>query len=328
MTGNYLNDIVTKFGKSSEQTVVPFNESVRNSAVAATLKDAGYKYTLVGNWYETSNLSPLADEKYEGSGKLTVLGHTFTLNNFSKLSLMQSPFSRIIQMHLTVGNFAILTYQNMGDVEMIGNQLKALNKLADDQNGGRFVFAHLLIPHEPYYFNADGSLSNNSSSDNEGAPVKQKYLNQIDYINGQMKGILSKINENSGGKSVVVLQADEGPYPFQFDANFDQTALDGELQAGDMRNWSDANLKIKLGNQAAYHIPAADMTKDAGAADNVNVFRLVLNSYFGTNLAYLPDCYFVYPDGRDKPIDFTSVTSRLTGAPEDSRCSANGTAKP
>jgi len=65
---------------------------------------------------------------------------------------------------------------------------------------------------------------------------------------------------------------------------------------------------------------------DAGAADSVNVFRLILNSYFGATLPYRPDCYYVYPNGREHPMGFASATSKLTGQPEDARCGADGTA--
>jgi hypothetical protein len=327
--GNYLNDIVDKYGSASQQTIVPFNESVRKSPVAAALKDIGYEYTLIGNWYESSNKSPIADEEVVQAGKLTILGLTATLDNFSKNNLIASPFGRIITTRIAIGDFKVLWYDNLGDVDQTKLQLATLREMADEPAGGRFIFAHLLTPHEPYDFNADGSINPNNSSDNIGRPVKEKYLNQVRHITNEMKKILKQIDERSGGQAVVVLQADEGPYPFALnDEVYDGTLVNNELLTGDMRKWSDSALRMKMGNQAAYHIPAADWATDAGAADAVNVFRLVFNRYFDTSLPYLPDCHYVYPNGRDKPFAFASVTERLTGEPEDERCSPNGTARP
>jgi hypothetical protein len=332
MSADYLNDLIGKFGKSSEQTVVPFNETVRNAPVAQHLKSIGYSYYEIGNWYEAFNLSPLADKSYQTTGRFTVLGHTYTLNNFSKLTLTQSLFSRLVQSNLRVGKFNILAYQNMGDVELAHYELGQLRQLASGTPGGRFIFTDILIPHQPFTFNADGSLNPNSSSDNVGESAKQKYVNNVKYINEQMKGILSKIEEKSGGQAVVVLLSDEGPEPFELNhGDEDQLDVDGELQAGDMRKWSAADLRLKMNTQAAFRIPQANVESDAAsqaAADNVNVFRLILNTYFGESLPYLPDCNYVYPDGRNKPIGFASVTSKLTGQPEDGRCRADGTASP
>jgi hypothetical protein len=328
MSGNYLNDLIGKFGKSSAQTTVPFNETVRYSPIAQHLQTLGYKYTEIGNWYEAFNLPRVADTAYETTGRLTVLGHTYTLNNFSKLTLTNGFFARLVQMNLRIGSFNVLSYQNMGDVELVHYELRQLGQLANGQPGGRFIFANLLIPHQPFSFNPDGSLNPNSSADNVGQTAKAKYVNNIKYINEQMKGILRTIDEKSGGQAVVLLLSDEGPEPFELNhGDEDQLDVDGELQASDMRKWSDADLRLKLNTYAAFRIPAADLTQSEqqGAADSVNVFRLVLNSYFGENLPYLPDCYYVYPDGRNKPIGFTSITERLTGQPEDSRCQANGT---
>lgn len=330
MSAGYDNDIISRFASSSEQTTIPFNETIRNSPVAADLQSMGYKYDLVGNWYETSNRSDIADATYQQTGILTFMGQTYTLNNFSKNFLTASMPWRFIDEAVKIGNFTLLSYNNDGDVDMHHYELSTLSHLADAPSGGRFIFAHILLPHDPYYFNADGSLSNNPNGDNNGKTIKKKYLAQLQYVNSQMKTILTKINTNSHGQAVVLLQSDEGPYPTQLnDEVFDEAASSGELGNGDMATWSPANLQMKYGNLAAYHIPAADFTSAAvaDAADNANVFRLVLNSYFGYQLGYLPDCYYAYPNGKDKPIYFTDITKKLTGKDPDPRCLANGSVK-
>jgi len=331
MTGNYLNDIVNKFGGSAQQTTIPFNESIRSSPVASELKSLGYRYDLIGNWYETSNTSRVADNVYQPTGRLTIWGYDFIINNFAKNSLTQSVIWRFLQPGIRLGSFTVFNYGNMGDVDLDHYALTQLASEAAGPPGGRFIFAHILIPHDPYYFNADGSLSANTDSDNEGKPLKQKYIGQVQYINIQMKSILSQINTVSQGQAVVVLQSDEGPYPIQLnDQDFDENDVEGELKVGDMRKWSDTNLQMKFGNLAAYHIPAANLGQAADtttAADSVNVFRLVLNTYFGATLPYLPDCYYVYPNGRDQPERFSDITARLTGQAADARCQANGSVK-
>src|SRR5258708_20635324 len=88
LSADYLNDIVGRFGHSRPQTLTPFHETVRSAPVAQTLQSLGYRYSLIGSWYETTNLSRVANTAYEQTGLMTVFGHTFVLNNFSKLMML------------------------------------------------------------------------------------------------------------------------------------------------------------------------------------------------------------------------------------------------
>jgi hypothetical protein len=330
LDANYLNDIINKFGKTGKQTVVPFNETIRQSPVAQAFKQAGYKYTLVGNWYEGFNLSPQANQTYMPNGVFTILGHNFVLNNFPKYKLIQSLFGRFTEMGIHIGSFTVIGYANMGDVDLAHYQLSTLQKLAAEPSGGRFIMADILVPHEaPFYFNANGSISNNINQDNVGEPLRKKYTGEVQYINGQMKTIMNEIDKNSHGQAAVVLLSDEGPQLLDVEnpAN-DQSGTSDELQTGNMSNWSDANLQLKYGTLSAVKLPGVDqaaVTDDT--MSSVNIFRLVLNSYLGYQMPYLPNCYYAYPDGRNYPVRFTDITSRLTSAPEDARCQANGTVK-
>ncbi|MEI6477651.1 MAG: sulfatase-like hydrolase/transferase [bacterium] len=323
LNADYHTDIVQKFAGSPDQTIFAYHEAIRNATVIKRLKSLGYTYDELGSWYEATNEAPLADHVYQPEGLLTVLGHTYTMNTFSKNLLTQSPFWRLTEHGISLGNFQVLAYGGLGEQQATPYKLDALNDLADQPAGGRFIFAHVLVPHNPYYYNADGSLNPNTGDDNVGELIKQKYVNQVKYINSQMEPLLAKINKNSGGKAIVILQSDEGPYPASLnDDLFDGNAIETELANGSMLNWSDANLQMKYGNLAAYHIPESTTADLTQGADNVNVFRLVLNRYFKDTLPYLPKCYYAYPDGRSEPFVYRDITKRLTGT-ANPLCSAN-----
>ncbi len=325
MNADYNHNMIQKFGNSSVQTTIPYNQTIRNAPIAQYLKSIGYKYSLIGNWYETSNISPLADETYQVEGLLTVLNQTYIIDNFAKNQLRESAFWRFLQTGLSFGKYKALDYQNAGDDQMTLGQLKALKAIANGPAGEKFVFAHFLVPHDPYFFNADGSLNTNNSSDNYGAPIKQKYLNQVKFINGQMQQIISSIMTKTGGKAVIVLQSDEGPYPFDLnDENFNHDAIQGELASGNMLKWSKTDLAIKYGNLAAYYVPGASQTNLVAGGTTVNAFRLVLNTLFSTNMTYLTECYYAYPNGRGRPLYYQSIDQQLTGKTNPT-CSNNGT---
>ncbi len=326
MNADYNRDMIQKFSKSSTQTTIPYNETIRNSAVAQYLKSIGYQYTLVGNWYETSNSSPLANQTFQDQGLLTILNRTYTIDNFGKNDLLESPYWRtFFQPGLSLGQYKLYGYSNAGGDQMTLNQIKALRKIASQPAGGKFVFTHMLIPHDPYFFNPDGSLNPYHDGDNNGQPIKQKYLGQVKYVNGQIMKIIDQIKQTSHGQAVILLQADEGPYPIDLNQeNFDQDLIMGELANGSMLRWSDQDLKMKFGNLAAYYVPGATEADFAAGGTNVNAFRLVLNNLFGTNMPYLPDCYYAYPNGRAKPFLYQNINTRLTGQ-SNSVCAGDGT---
>ncbi len=315
MNANYLTDIVQRFGGSSNQTIDPFHQAIRNGAVIQQLKSLGYTYDELGSWYEASNFSPLADKLFQPDEQLTIFGETLTVNTFTRNALTSSIFWRFLQHGLSFGNTDVLTYNTINEVSATQYKLSTLHTLATQASGGRFIFAHILVPHDPYYFNADGSLNPNGGNDNVGEQIKQKYVNQVEYINSQITSVITDINTASKGNAVVIVQSDEGPYPnFLNDNDSDGTAVDEELASGSMLDWSNLDLQMKYGNLAAYKVPAATPEAIQNGGDNVNIFRVVLNSYFNDTLQYLPHCYYGYKNGREESFNFTNINQQLTGS--------------
>lgn len=327
LSAGYLNNLISLFSHSSRQTVVPFNDTTRNAPVAQALQSIGYKYDLVGNWYEAFNISHVADNATEVNGLFTVMGHTFTLDNFPKIWLTNSLFGRLVESGIRIGSFTVLGYANEGDVDLAHSQLAKLKELAAQPAGGRFIFADILVPHEPpFYFNADGSISPTPDGDNIGEPLRRKYIGEVRYINGQMQTILSEIDKNSGGKAAVVLLGDEGPQLLKEDEqSTDFQTNSDELERGNMADWTQGNLQLKYGTLAAVKLPGVDSSAiTPETMSSVNIFRLVLDEYFGYQLPYLPQCYYAYPDGRDNPLTFTNINAELAGQSADARCQSDG----
>ena len=319
LNANYQTDIVQKFGSSSVQTIDSYHQAIRNSSVATQLKSLGYAFDELGTWYEASNTSDVADSMYQPEGLLTILGHTTTLNTFTRNQVETNVFWGLISKGFHIGSHTLLGYSSIDEADATLSKLQLLSQIANQPQGGKFVFAHILVPHDPYYFNADGSFNTNAESDNIGEPIKQKYTAQVQFINTQMEDLVTEINKNSDGKAVIIIQSDEGPYPAVLnDQNFDGGAVDTELAEGSMLSWSDADLQMKYGILAAYHIPNATPEALAAGGDSVNIFRVVLNTYFNDNLPYLPRCYYAYANGRSQAEIYSDITQRLTGTANSS----------
>lgn len=325
LNAGYNTDMINKFAGAKSQTIVPYHRAVQYSSVAQTFKNLGYSYDEIGTWYETTNRGPLANNFYLNDRQLILFNHTNYINGYTQNELAQSLYWRFLGNGVKIGHWTLAHYQGQDQIHLTTDALAQLKSLVNQAPGGRFIFAHLIIPHEPYNFNADGSLSANSGSNNTGQPIKQKYLGQLQYINNQIEPILSKIKQNSSGQAVVILQSDEGPQPQALnDHDYDQGSESDEINHVDMRSWNNDDINLKYGTMVAYNIPGVSPADLASGANHLNIFRLVLDHYFDARMPFLPECYYAYPDGRGHTFVYDDITARISGAANPA-CSANGT---
>jgi len=132
-----------------------------------------------------------------------------------------------------------------------------------DLPAGKFVYAHLIVTHEPFVFTPDGQFRYPVTGDDEG------YIDQVRFANERMIEILKKIITDSAVPPIVVIQGDHG-YP-----------------------WGPSRNK----NLSAFYLPGADRELIHPEITNVNTFRLIFNEYFAGNYELLPDVSHVSAQG-------------------------------
>ncbi|MCK9641667.1 MAG: hypothetical protein M0R39_17325 [Prolixibacteraceae bacterium] len=313
LSANYLNNLESKYDKSKYQSEVALFNLSRYSPVAKTFKELGYEYDVIGSWYNVSNKAPLANHQYNENSVLKI-SHTKSkiLSSFENIQLQNSIFFEFLK--------SANRYNYQDPVAQAQYQLNVLNNMADKGAGGKLIFAHILVPHDPYVFNSDGSISGvDQGNNNNGKLLKNKYVDQVKYIGSEVGKLSDKIINNTKGKAVIILQSDEGPWPQYVIDDENGDVASNSIANENMTNWSDDSLQTKYGVLAAYHIPDATTTELAKGANSVNIFRLILNKYFNYNLDYLPVCSFGLNEGRSRSFNYTNITSRLTGS-EDPKC--------
>lgn len=130
----------------------------------------------------------------------------------------------------------------------------------------KFVYTHLLMPHFPYYFNSDGKLNSIEKLGPENLKNKTLYLEYLQYANTKILDLLNKlISEDKN--AIVVLLSDHG-YRYANDGNMIYSNL------------------LAIYDKQHYILDIESLHS------NVNVFRLLFNSLFKTNLKLLPDKNF------------------------------------
>ena len=292
----YLGFLTEMAGPGSDDWN-PVYDLLRNFRVARALQEAGYRYVHIGSRWEPTRIDPSADVNVVSSG----------LSEFAQVlygTTLLSPVAR----------FTGVLAESLDPRERERHRvLSQFERLAEAGTADRptFVFAHILLPHEPYLFEADGGEV--TGSEEAARPFEVNFINQLRYANRRLLGVIDALLARpAGDRPVVLLQADEGPHP--------QGYLADEVHY-DWTRASDADLDEKFAILNAYYLPGiTDRGKTATGGPSrrrlypsispVNSFRVVFDAYLGADLPLLPDRSYVFVD-EEHLYDFEDVTGRL-----------------
>lgn len=157
-----------------------------------------------------------------------------------------------------------------------------------------YVFAHLEVPHDPYVFDADGTFLPRSVEDKR--TEKENYVRQVHYLNMALTALIDRILQQSNTPPIIVVQSDHGS-----GITKDSDAL---KLAGPPR---DFMLQEGMRNFSAILLPGKEHSILPPTLTPVNVFRIVLNEYFGTDLALLSNKNFFKVTDVPGFIDATDI---------------------
>jgi hypothetical protein len=148
----------------------------------------------------------------------------------------------------------------------------------------KFVFTHLVKPHFPYSFDQHGHISQEIDPDGKirftdwkdghDPEVGGPFYGQIAWLNSQILNVIDSILSESDKMPIIVLTSDHGHIP---DINAPNN-IEG------IRNIN--------GILAAYLLPDGGANMFYSGITSANVFRVLLNFYFGLNVKLLDDVVF------------------------------------
>ncbi len=156
------------------------------------------------------------------------------------------------------------------------------------------VYAHIICPHPPIVFGADGEAVDALLADNPPAnwardpEVRAAYVNQVVFMSREALRIVRAILERSPRPPVIVLCSDHG--------------TDFEV---DWQRPEHSKLQERMANLQAYYLPGGGEKLLYPTMTNVNIFRLIFSYYLGGNFPLLPDRSYFSPDGA--PYRFVHV---------------------
>ncbi len=197
-------------------------------------------------------------------GELNLMGG---LNEFEKVTLHTSITKLFLDTRLIPGfNEDGLT--QMENYEHYQQTLFTLSKLSEvpEMKSPKFVFVHIMVPHNPYVFTADGSFKNTEDSGKPG------YSDNARFIDQNILEPIKEILRRSEQPPIILLMGDHGPPPGK---------------------WATREDRMSILN--AYYAAGSSTTAFYDSISPVNSFRVIFNEYFGTSHPLLEDVsHFAY----------------------------------
>jgi len=274
---DYLKELVG----ANSTSWLPIRRLLKDHRVGHFLKSKGYHYIHLGSWWEPTRQNSFADQNVYFTRLPEMFYAVYGTTMFQPVSTA-----------LGVLDFRYGHWQ--GNRRQFENLFKTV-----EARGPKFVFAHFLLPHEPYVFGRTGEYLPMARI--SAQPEEISYIDQLVYANRMLQQTIDALLRKSQRAPLIILQADEGPYPRRYrdnSQNFDwQQATDAEI-----------NQKMKILN--AFYLPGNGSRGLYPTISPVNAFRVVFNTYFGTDLPLLRDESFVFQKQRH-PYDLVTITPRL-----------------
>jgi len=263
MNLNYVTTLVDS-AKPESTDRLPLWKLIKNNEVKAVFDSLGYTTVAFDTGYDFTEVES-SDVYYSAPKK--------GFNGFENLYL-QTTFAAVGD------DFGLLQKMQLTPEdrkrELILFKLEKLREIRVSLPGPKFVFAHLVIPHQPFVFGPDGEsfvIPERVFKGKTYYPPKDYslgYLNQTVYISQQILGILDEIIRESAQPPVIILQGDHGPSHF--------------------------DMPDRMAILNAYYFPGRE-PGFYSTITPVNSFRMVFNNYFNATFDLLEDVsyYSEYP---------------------------------
>ncbi len=149
--------------------------------------------------------------------------------------------------------------------------LKALQHIREDCNqytrgysgSPVFSYTHFLLPHDPYIIDETGKLLANPQTENTD---KMGYLRQLKYCNNLIREITECLLSDTTRKKIIIFHGDHG-----------------------FRHYADSSGADQFGALDVMYFYDRDYSGLNKTGSLVNLYRIILNKYFGTQLPLLPN---------------------------------------
>ncbi len=272
----YLQDLGSKFTPANLDQG-PIWNAIRYSTVSADLKKAGYTTVAYATGFAWSELNN-ADVYFSPS----LLWSDLTA--FEIQLLRTTPIRRL-------EDVGVINLNEIDGERYRERTMLDFNSAATlvTMPGPKFVFMHIISPHEPFVFGPDGTPIDPAPFMDENQLYTQDeyiqgYREQVPFVNMMLEKTITTLVTKSTRPLVIILQTDTAPL------------------------FTSGSDTFKILN--AYYMPGHTGQLYPGISP-INTFRVVFNAYLGTDMPLLNDVSYYSPI--PQIYDFSMVPNPCSG---------------
>lgn len=231
---------------------------IRNNQVTEILAGQGYRF-LNYSVFDVKNQLTEVEQTFVTSGYRLITGRTLfallsrDLQKRKQASSYDNPYGLVITAYFDAN-------------KRFAQQVKLA---APPQSQPRFIYAHFMMPHSPFYYDKNGNPTDNTpqkfnSVEEQVQDYIHDYLGYIPYTNTVIKQMIDTIQAKNPG-AVILLMGDHGFRP---------------LNGMPSRFFENLN---------AVYFPGGDYGRLYDSITAVNQFRVLFNQLFRSKLPLLKD---------------------------------------
>jgi hypothetical protein len=275
----HVTQLTQDAGANSTDRAIP-KQLIEDNRAARFLKARGYRYVFFpSTWFNLTEHSPLADIEFDA---------------WPRFSFTSA--ARRTELRVAVGNWTLvrgLLESNRADARHHLRTFAGLRQLTADP-APTFAFAHVVLPHVPYVFEADCAPRKRAIiEEDSSAEQRQAYLDQTRCANRLVLGFVhAALARRTRPQPIILVVSDHG-------SRFSDVKYYEHPE-----RVSSEFVRERFGAFGAFYLPDGGERALGERVSLVNVMRGVLRYYFGAALPPLADTRYV---SGDRPYRFYPV---------------------
>jgi len=266
---SYINYLAVKLGEDSSNVKV-LHKMISNSLVVQLLRNVGYRFVLIGSGWPPTSLCERADEILRCPSSLEFVWTVIRMTPFTLLTLREKAQAELAERNIDCS-------------------FRRLEEAANIK-GPKFVFAHIMAPHQPWVFDENGRPPTSKDP-------RRLYVGQLAWTNTLLRRAIDTILGSALTQiPVIVVQGDHG-YRLQDPGGYERSVL-----------------QERFSILSAYLVPARIRSRLYSCMTPVNSFRIILDGLQVTRLGLIEDKIYNVADYRLEPYRFVDVSTQLLSA--------------
>ncbi|HEU4680513.1 MAG TPA: hypothetical protein VFS51_02125 [Gemmatimonadales bacterium] len=283
----YLDDLPERFGRDRSDWSLAY-PLIEDSRTVRFLASRGYRFVFFPTAFAATRENRFADLNYPAPATIP--------SEFALGWMRSTPLPTLRRVVYGAARHAANPFPFRPEPPaMFDRKFERLAQLPK-KGGPLFVFAHLLLPHEPYVYDRTcRHLEPYWPVEDQGVEeplLKAAYVEQIECLNRKLTRLVDRLIAESRQPPIIILQADHGHgrngrnQPHLAEVPPDRAAERADIFA-------------------AYYVPPVVEAALHDSISPVNVSRALFSRLFDLPLPPLEDA--TYWSAHDRPYDFTRM---------------------